>query len=194
MTVLETPRLVLRPWTEDDAAEMFAIFADAEAMRFWNVPPPDTVEDMQATIRHSITAPPEVHAAWAIVLKQTGRIAGFLNYHHRDIRNARLEVGYVLARFAWGQGLGIEAVSAFVEHCFKAMDVNRVEATIDPHNAASMHLAERVGFRRESIPMRGRLKMPDGCFADVLMYGLLASDWRDRARYPSPRLHPQRAI
>jgi RimJ/RimL family protein N-acetyltransferase len=44
-----------------------------------------------------------------------------------------------------------------------------------------MRLAERLGFRLESGPMRQRLKMPDGRFADILMYALLAADWKRRA-------------
>jgi ribosomal-protein-alanine N-acetyltransferase len=116
-----------------------------------------------------------------VVSKETGQVIGFLNYHHREVQNARLEIGYILARSFWGRGLASEAVSALLDHCFDDLQANRVEALIDPNNGASVRLAERIGFQLESGPMRQRLKMPDGRFADILMYGLLAADWKRRA-------------
>jgi [ribosomal protein S5]-alanine N-acetyltransferase len=181
MTVLETPRLILRPWTEDDAAAMHVIFSDPEAMRFWNTPLSRSPEDIVQDIRRSVSTPPEFRAVWAAGLKETGQVVGFLNYHHREVQNARLEIGYILARSFWGRGLASEAVSALLDHCFHDLQANRVEALIDPDNGASVRLAERVGFQLESGPMRQRLKMPDGRFADILMYGLLAADWKRRA-------------
>jgi ribosomal-protein-alanine N-acetyltransferase len=180
MTVLETPRLTLRTWTEDDAPAMHVIFSDPEAMRFWNSPLSRSPEDLVPGIRRSISAPPEFHAAWAVVLKETGEAMGFLNYHHRDVQNAHLEIGYIFARSFWGRGLGSEAVSAVLDHCFDDLQANRVEALIDPDNHASMRLAGGLGFQLESGPMRQRLKMPDGRFADIMMYGLLAADWKRR--------------
>jgi [ribosomal protein S5]-alanine N-acetyltransferase len=178
MTVLETARLLVRPWTENDAAAMHVIFSDLEAMRFWNTPPSRSADDLLPGIRRSIAAPVEFHAAWAVVLKQTSQAMGFLNYHHREVQNGRLEIGYILARAFWGRGLATEAVTALLGHCFGDLEANRVEALIDPENHASMRLVERLGFQLESGPMRERLKMPDGRFADILMYGLLAADWR----------------
>ena len=181
MTILDTPRLTLRPWTEEDAPAMHAIFSDLEAMRFWNTPPSRSPDDLVPGIRRSVSAPPEFHAAWAVILKETGQAMGFLNYHHREVQNERLEIGYILARSFWGRGLATEAVSAVLDHCFDDLHINRVEALIDPDNHASVRLAEGIGFQLESGPMRERLKMPDGRFTDILMYGLLAADWKRRA-------------
>jgi ribosomal-protein-alanine N-acetyltransferase len=181
VTSWTTDRLIIRPWTEDDAADMHIIFSDPEAMRFWNVPLSTGPQDLVPRIRHSREAPPEHHAAWAVVLVQTGQAVGFLNYHHREMQNRRLEIGYILARAFWGQGLAREAVSALLGHCFADLRANRVEALIDPDNHASIRLAQRLGFRQESGPMRERLIMPDGRAADILMFGLLAADWQPRS-------------
>jgi RimJ/RimL family protein N-acetyltransferase len=180
MTAFETSRLAMRQWTKDDAAAMHAVFSDPEAMRFWNTPLSAGPDDMEARIRWSRGASPDYHIGWAVVLKQTGQAIGFLNFHHRDIANRRLEIGYILARPIWGQGFGNEAVGGLMDYCFNTMHCHRVEATIDPQNTRSRALAERLGFRQEGGPMRQRLLMPDGRFADILMYGLLASDWAGR--------------
>ena len=150
MTTLNTPRLTLRPWTEEDAPAMHVIFSDLEAMRFWNAPPSRSPDDLVPGIRRSISTPPEFHAAWAVILKEAGQAMGFLNYHHREVQNARLEIGYIFARSFWGRGLATEAVSALLDHCFPDLQVNRVEALIDPDNHASKKLAEGIGFRLES--------------------------------------------
>jgi RimJ/RimL family protein N-acetyltransferase len=183
MTVFDTLRLTIRPWTEGDAADMHAlVFGDAEAMRFWNMPVSRSEKEMARSIRRSRAASPIKHVGWAVVLKETGQGIGFLNFHHRDIASRRLEIGYIIGRAFWQRGYGREAVSALLGHCFDVMQCHRVEATIDPANTASRRLAERLGFRQEGGPMRQRLKMPDGRFADILMYGLLAADWVARGQ------------
>ena len=152
--------------------------------------PSRSAEDLLPAIRRSVAAPPEYHAAWAVVLKDTDKSIGFVNYHHREISSARLEIGYILARACWGRGFAAEMVSVLLDHCFDVLDVNRVEALIDPDNHASIRLAERMGFQRESGRMRQRLKMPDGRFADILMFGLLAEDWWARRRLKPVTIEP----
>jgi [ribosomal protein S5]-alanine N-acetyltransferase len=179
VTVLETARLLLRPWTEADAEAMFPMFADPEVMRHWNAPPSASVEAMRAQIRYSTEAPPEVHAAWVVTLRPSGAAVGFVNYHHRDMRARRLEIGYLVARPHWRQGIAREAVAAFVTHCFDALQCYRVEATVDPANVASSRVLEVLGFRLEGGPMRARMWKGD-IPLDAMMYGLLAPEWRAR--------------
>jgi RimJ/RimL family protein N-acetyltransferase/predicted pyridoxine 5'-phosphate oxidase superfamily flavin-nucleotide-binding protein len=144
---LGTARLLIRRWTEDDSVPMHGIFSDPEAMRFWNTPLSASPEEMAGRIRWSREAPPEQHVGWAVVRRAGGEAIGFLNFHHRDQQNRRLEIGYILARPAWGQRYATEAVTALLDHCFGPLEANRVEATIDPANAASRRLAERLGFQ-----------------------------------------------
>jgi RimJ/RimL family protein N-acetyltransferase len=63
-----------------------------------------------------------------------------------------------------------------LEHCFTALDAHRIEAHIEPDNAASLRLAERLGFRREGL-MRDQLFV-DGKPRDALLYALLQPDWQ----------------
>ncbi len=77
---------------------------------------------------------------------------------------------------------GRRALIPFLAHCFGALESHRVEALIEPENAGSRALAEKLGFRAEGL-MRDRLCV-EGKFRNVLMYALLADDWY--ARYPKP--------
>lgn len=176
MTVLQTERLILRPWVESDAEALLPMFADAETMRHWNAPPATDVEQVRGDIARSVAAPPEAHAAWVVL--RAGRAVGFVNYHHRDMRNRRLEIGYLIGRAFWRQGLAREAVSALNDHCFGALQAYRVEATVSPGNRGSIALLERLGFRLEGGPMRARMWTSDGRALDALMFGLLAPEWK----------------
>ena len=96
-----------------------------------------------------------------------------VNYHHREAHNRRLEVGYILAPAKQGRGLMTEAMQALLAYCFDELGVRRVQALIHPDNAASIRLAQRLGFRCEGGPLRDYWRVGDG-YMDVMMYGLLA--------------------
>jgi ribosomal-protein-alanine N-acetyltransferase len=110
-----------------------------------------------------------------VAAKDGDRCLGLVNYHHREQRNRRLEVGYILARAHWRQGLMTEAMTALLDYCFEALRVRRVEALIHPANTASIRLAEGLGFRCESGPLRDRLLVGD-TFHDQVMYALVGSE------------------
>jgi len=146
-------------------------------MRYWNTPPCIDVEEVEINIRRSISASSDIHAAWSVVLKESGKPIGFVNYHHREIRNRRLEIGYIIDRSLWRTGLMSEAVGSLIDHCFKNLDVYRIEATVNPDNVASLSFLKRLGFTLESGPMRARMWTSDGRKLDALMLALLEPDW-----------------
>jgi ribosomal-protein-alanine N-acetyltransferase len=112
-----------------------------------------------------------------VVRRDDGQFMGMVNYHHREPWNQRLELGWIIARPFSRQGYMTEAVGALLKHCFLALDVHRIEATINPANAASRALATRLGFQQEGDVMRDRLLI-EGAFKSVLMFGLLRPDWQ----------------
>lgn len=135
-------------------------------MRFWDFPALRDVAKTALRIRQSLAVDERWHAAWAIVLCD-GDLAGMINYHHREPWNRRLELGWILARSYWRQGLMAEA-GAVLRHCFTEMDTHRVEALIEPENSASRALAVKLGFVEESGLLRDRLCV-DGAFRGVLI-------------------------
>ena len=148
---LQTPRLLLRRLVEDDAPGLHAAFGDPAAMRFWDLPPSPGVAETAARIRYSLGISPQWHAAFAVLLRGEGQFVGMVNYHQRVPMHRRLGVGWILARPWWRQGLAQEAMRALLDHCFTALDAHRIEAQIEPDNAASLRLADRLGFRREGL-------------------------------------------
>jgi [ribosomal protein S5]-alanine N-acetyltransferase len=176
---LQTPRLLLRRLVESDALGLHAAYGDAAAMRFWDGPPSRDVAETAARIRQSLEISPQWHAAFAVLLRDGGEFTGMANYHQRSAQHRRLGVGWILAPRWWRQGLAQEAVRALLDHCFTGLDAHRIEAHIEPDNAASLRLAERLGFVREGL-MRDCLFV-DGKPRTAFLYALLRTD-REGAR------------
>jgi RimJ/RimL family protein N-acetyltransferase len=104
-----------------------------------------------------------------------GDFVGMCLLFHFEPPSRRAEIGYTIARGHWARGYATEAVRGLVEYAFGTLDLNRVEADIDPRNAASARLLERVGFRREGH-LRERW-IVKGEVSDTIFYGLLKSEW-----------------
>jgi ribosomal-protein-alanine N-acetyltransferase len=174
---LHTERLLLRPITADDAGALHEIFSDAESMRFWDRPPTRDLAETRTRLNWSLTSPPDGHAMFAIVRHADGKMIGIVNYFARQPWNQRLEIGYMAHRSVWRTGVMSEALPPFLDYCFDGLQSHRIEATIEPDNAASRGIAASMGFVCEGGPMRDRLRNGDS-YRSLLMYGLLEPDWR----------------
>ena len=150
-------------------------YGDSEAMRFWDAPPARDLAETAARIRQSRAANPQFHAAFAVETKDTGAFVGMVNYHARWAMARRLAVDWILVPRFQHKGLMHEALQALLAHCFDSLEAHRVEAEIEPENAASIRLAERLGFRREAL-LRDRMFVA-GEPRSVLMYALLRPEW-----------------
>ena len=151
---LMTRRLRLRQIEPRDATGLHACFGDLEAMRFWNFPASRTLADTEKTLAWlAKTTSPYDHLAWAIADKAKDQCIGMVNYHHREARNKRLELGYFIAPRHQGQGFGTEAVQVVLDYCVGRLGVHRVQAFIHPDNRPSIRLVERLGFRCEGGPL-----------------------------------------
>lgn len=107
--------------------------------------------------------------------RSSGQAIGTCLLFRFDEGSARVELGYVLGRAHWGRGLMKESLTALLGRAFGAMGVRRVEAEVDPRNAASTGLLRRLGFTREGL-LRQRW-VAQGEAKDVEMFGLLRSEW-----------------
>lgn len=173
---IQTPRLLLRPLEPSDAPALLAVFGDPAVMRYWSTPPWTSADDALAMIARAREAAAAGTAVrFGIVRAADGALIGTCTLFDRVAESRRAEVGYALARAAWGQGYAREAVAALLDHAFGVLGLHRVEADIDPRNAASARLLERLGFRREGL-LRERW-IVGGEVTDSAIYGLLARDW-----------------
>lgn len=173
---LATPRLRLRPYRPDDAAALFTIFSDPLVMRYWSTPPWTEMAQAERTIERDAQSMAErAHLRLGIERLADGALIGQCTLFAFVPSCRRAEVGYCLASSAWGQGYMHEALPALLRHGFEQLDLNRIEADIDPRNAASARTLERLGFRLEGT-LRERW-IVDGEVSDSGLYGLLRREW-----------------
>ncbi|MBS0410491.1 MAG: GNAT family N-acetyltransferase [Proteobacteria bacterium] len=137
-TVLRTARLVLRPARPGDLLALHAIFTDAEAMAYWSTPPHRDLATTQAWLESMLAADPAESCDF--IVERDGRVIGKAGCWRLP------EVGYILARDQWGQGLAREALEAVVAHVFAAHPLAALIADVDPRNARSLALLKGLGF------------------------------------------------
>ena len=174
---IPTRRLLLRPLRNDDAPDMYAIYSDAKTMKYWSSRPIGELGEAARMVADDLNLQQGGSAAfWAIVLPRTGRVIGRFTLFYIDRQNRRAEVGYVINRQFWGKGYGTEVLAAMLETCFDRLELHRLEADIDPDNAASLALLRKFGFREEGR-MRERWLLGDE-WRDSIVMALLSTDWR----------------
>ena len=102
---LATKRLRLRQFEARDLDGLHACFGDEAAMRYWNTPACKTEAETERWLAYlAKTSSPYDYLAWAVAEKRGDRCIGMVNYHHREARNHRLEIGYILAPAQQGAG------------------------------------------------------------------------------------------
>ena len=144
MDIIETRRLILRPWREEDAAGLFSYASDPEVGPAAGWAPHESVEDSLRVLRTILMKPD----TWAITLRSSGEPIGSVGIFPTDWPEGKggPEIGYWVARPFWGQGIAPEAVRALVELCF-SRGAERVFCAHADFNAKSRRVIEKCGFR-----------------------------------------------
>lgn len=167
----ESARLRMRPARIDDAEALFEAYSDAELMRYWSSAPHRTVDETRAYLASRL----DKHdwRGWVMTLNGDDRAIGTLAAGAR--RPGVVEIGYLLARNAWGRGYAREGVSRLIDLLVREEGHRRVFADTDPDNAASNALLASLGFMREGH-LRGEWETHIGV-RDTYIWGLLADEW-----------------
>jgi ribosomal-protein-alanine N-acetyltransferase len=148
ISILDTPRLLLRTWTRADEEAARAIYGNAEVMRFLGnglpVTNPAEVRDrlirrMDHQRRHGFTL-------WAVEEKATGHVVGACGLKLLEDVGPEVEVGYHFAREAWGKGYATEAAAACLRLGFDRLRLARIVGVVDPANFASQRVLEKIGL------------------------------------------------
>jgi ribosomal-protein-alanine N-acetyltransferase len=170
-----TARLRLRPFRAGDAEALHQLYGNADNLRYWGTPPSPDLAATRRMLRWHLPYRPRNYVLWAVALKRSDKVIGMINYHRRELREKRVDVGWMLLPGVQGKGYMTEAGRALLRHLFDDLGVHKVEALIRPDNKASAALAERLGFRLEGGPIRDRWRVGDR-WHSVMLYGLVADD------------------
>ncbi|HEX7024289.1 MAG TPA: GNAT family protein [Gemmatimonadales bacterium] len=159
-----------------DAPALFAVFSDAEVMRYTDTLPLRTPAEAEAIVQQIdawYTAGAGIR--WAMTLKGNDIFLGSCGFHHFDATSRRAEVGYELGRAHWRQGITSEAVAALLDFGFHRLDLHRIEAVVNGDNEPSKSLLRKLGFRYEGC-LRQRFWF-NGEYRDEHYFGLLREEY-----------------
>lgn len=174
--VLTTERLVLRETAPHDVRAVFEMESDPVAMRYWSHLPMRDISEAEAAVQRAMGYfAAHVGLRWALTRPDEDRLLGHVSLFNFSEQSGRADLGYGLARPHWGRGLMHEALVAVVGYAFGPLGLRRLEADVDPANAASLRAVERLGFRREGL-LRERWQVGE-TISDSVLLGLLARDW-----------------
>lgn len=174
---IATARLVLRPLSENDAADVFAYAADTEMTKYLLWDAHQSIDDSLVFLRHvagryALGEPYDWGIEW------NGRIIGTIGLFDRKIGAERAEVGFALGRAYWRQGFMREALTGILDHAFCDLALRRVVARTHLENKGSRALLLAAGFTQE-----GALRQDvyaKGLFWDVAYFGLLVGEFKPR--------------
>ena len=175
--ILQTERLLLRPFSESDADDIYALQSNARVLRYWDSPPWTERSRADAFIAACRKMEDDGSGArFAIATRDNSAFIGWCSMFRWNAVYRSLGIGYCLDEPAWGKGYATEAVRAMLLWAYATLDLNRVEAELDARNAASARVLEKLGFEREGL--RREDCIVSGEVSDSWIYGLLRRDWK----------------
>lgn len=177
MTQLETERLLLRPFTEGDAADLYEYAKDPKVGLPAGWPPHKSLEESREIIRTVFAAP----NTFAVVDRASGKVigsAGFTGKTRAEFPQKNDELGYALSPAFWGRGLMPEAVSELLRYAFGEMGLAAVWCSHYSDNPQSQRVIEKSGFsfQMEETVVDG----PTGQEKPTKFYVLTREMWESR--------------
>ena len=145
--VLETQRLVLRPWADADAPELYEYAKDPRVGPMAGWPPHTSIENSRDIIRGILSEP----ETYAVVLKSTSKPVGSVGIMlpgsgSAPMEQSEAEIGYWIGVPFWGQGLIPEAVRELLRRCFEDLNRTAVWCGYYEGNVKSWRVQEKCGF------------------------------------------------
>lgn len=169
---LDTRGLHLRRVRLSDADALFTILSDPESMKYWSTPPISDHSEAIKVLREDLESDAQGNSiCWAVTRQDTGEMIGKCILFQFSPANRRAEIGFILNRDYWRQGLMQQALEAVINFAFNDLNLHRLEADVDPDNAGSLGILAKFGFEREGL-FRDRWLVGQN-WVDSVMLGLL---------------------
>jgi len=147
--ILETARLILRSFREEDIDRLAELMANGDFMRFSLGP---YTREQTQTVLHKILSwnCADLPSQFAVIPRSDGILIGYCGFFHQQVDGgSEIEIGYRLHPDYWNKGIATEAATAVRDHAFRDLKLERVISLIHPENIASRRVAEKIGMTQE---------------------------------------------
>ncbi|GAB2810870.1 GNAT family N-acetyltransferase [Streptomyces daliensis] len=182
---LRTPRLLLRPWRPDDLAPFAELNADPEVTAHFPAPLDRAASDALAA-RVAGLIEEQGWGLWAVEVVATGAFVGFTGLSRPAFEASftpAVEVGWRLARSAWGHGYATEAATAALDFAFDGLGLTEVVSFTAADNRRSVAVMERLGMTHDPRGTFDHPRLPaDDPLRRHVLYRVTAERWRDGRR------------
>jgi RimJ/RimL family protein N-acetyltransferase len=174
--VLETGRLILRPFRQSDAETVQRLANHEKISLTINLPYPYTLEMAQGWIQtHQPTFQKGHGVTYAITLKETGEVLGAISLMDVSKRSNHARIGFWIGVPYWNKGYCTEAGKALLEYGFNEIGLNRIHTFYMISNLASGRVLDKLGMKIEGTQREHITKL--GEYEDLVLVGLLRSEW-----------------
>lgn len=185
-TIIETARLILRPFNADDFDDLYAFQSRPDVARYLTWEARNRAQVRRALEEQCAETTLDAEGQWltfAVVWREANRVVGETGLKWLSREHRQGETGFVFNPDYHGRGLATEAAEAMLALGFGSLGWHRIIGSCDPRNRASARLMERIGMRKEahfahSLFLKGE-------WVDELVFAILDKEWRARAQ-PNP--------
>lgn len=180
--IIETERLVLRPFREDDAEPMFRNWAsDPEVTKYLTWPVHENAEITKQVVRGWIdgNAAPQYYQ-WVIELKEIHEPIGSISAVKTDDSTESATIGYCIGRNWWGKGITAEALKEVIAFFFNEVGMNCINACHDPRNPNSGRVMKKCGMTYEGTWRAGGINNQGVC--DESWYSILKKEYEENTQ------------
>ena len=174
---LETERLILRDFVEDDWQRVLEYQSDPLYLRYnrWLERTPQAVQEFVGWFLDQQVQTPRIKYQLAVVLKSDQQLIGNCGVRLNKAGDLEVNIGYEFDPKHWNHGYATEAAHAIIDFGFQQFGVHRIWADCVADNIGSAHVLEKLGMQLE-----GRLRDKDyfkGRWWDTLIYAILVNEW-----------------
>lgn len=186
--IIETERLILRPFEEKDAEDVFE-YLHKPAVNCFQCMKLETLEDAE---KEMLNRTGETEYYFAITLKENKKVIGEIDAYpeaddpHSDGASPKdtFSPCWMLNEKYYKKGYAYEAAYAFFDYLFSQKGARRIYAYTEDYNLSSQHLCEKLGMRQEGLfkEFISFVKNPDGTphYENTYQYAILKKEWQSQ--------------
>lgn len=174
---LETTQLVLRKAKISDVPDIYAYASDIEVTRYLRWGPHLSLKDTENYINEvMVLYHQDLDGPWVIEHRCQNTVIGHIHLMELDAKHRKAQVGFVLSRSYWNQGIITVALSKVLEYSFAELGLNRVEGLCIKENRAAERVLEKAGMKNEG--MFREYLFQKGAFWDFSVYAILRKEFQ----------------
>lgn len=174
---LETERLILRKFKDEDASDLFNNWAnDSNVTKYLTWPTHENLDTSKYVIGLWLNEYSNSdHYNWCIELKEDGQAIGSISVVSIDENVEAVEIGYCIGKEYWDKGIVTEAFLSIIKFLFEEVDVKRIVAKHDTNNPASGAVMKKCGLKFEGVNRKAGKNNTGIC--DMAVYSILKEEY-----------------